>query len=159
MMRSSSSAPSARMPRRCTPGTSGTSRESRGPRWLSGSASRASSLDVEGPCSPSGFLAFVLSISIAISHTSEEQPYFYRTYANSRVCAWHGLLPTSAPAVPRTPQLSRSSNFVDRGWGRAFQTIEASGRSAGVVATRSGVQRHDGGWALPAGLVAFVLSR
>lgn len=50
------------------------------------------------------------------------------------------------------------SKFVDRGWGRAFQTIEASGRSAGVVATRSGVQRHDGGWALPAGLVAFVLS-
>ena len=51
------------------------------------------------------------------------------------------------------------SKFVDRGWGRAFQTIEASGRSAGVVATRSGVQRHDGGWALPAALVAFVLSR
>ncbi len=51
------------------------------------------------------------------------------------------------------------SKFVDRGWGRAFQTIEASGRSAGVVATRSGVQRHDGGWALPAGFVAFVLSR
>lgn len=50
------------------------------------------------------------------------------------------------------------SKFVDRGWGRAFQTIEASGRSAGVVATRSGVQRHDGGWALPAGLVAFLLS-
>ena len=51
------------------------------------------------------------------------------------------------------------SKFVDRGWGRAFQTIEASGRSAGVVATRSGVQQHDGGWALPAGFVAFVLSR
>jgi len=49
------------------------------------------------------------------------------------------------------------SKFVDRGWGRAFQTIEASGRSAGVVATRSGLQRHDGGWALPAGLVAFLL--
>ena len=51
------------------------------------------------------------------------------------------------------------SKFVDRGWGRAFQTIEESGRSAGVVATRSGVQRHDGGWALPAGFVAFVLRR
>jgi predicted AAA+ superfamily ATPase len=49
------------------------------------------------------------------------------------------------------------SKFVDRGWGRAFQTIEASGRSAGVVATRSGLRRHDGGWALPAGLIAFLL--
>ncbi|MFO8175076.1 MAG: hypothetical protein R6T96_12385, partial [Longimicrobiales bacterium] len=39
------------------------------------------------------------------------------------------------------------SKFVDRGWGRAFQTIEASGRSSGVVATRSGLKRHDGGWA------------
>lgn len=51
------------------------------------------------------------------------------------------------------------SKFVDRGWGRAFQTIEASGKSPGVVATRSGLNRHDGGWALPAGLVAFLLSR
>lgn len=51
------------------------------------------------------------------------------------------------------------SKFVDRGWGRAFQTIEASGRSSGVVATRSGLKRHDGGWALPAGLLAFLLSR
>lgn len=51
------------------------------------------------------------------------------------------------------------SKFVDRSWGRAFQTIEASGRSAGIVATRSGVQRHDGGWALPAGLVAFLLNK
>lgn len=49
------------------------------------------------------------------------------------------------------------SKFVDRGWGRALQTIEASGRSAGVVATRSGLQRHDGGWALPAGLIAFLV--
>jgi predicted AAA+ superfamily ATPase len=51
------------------------------------------------------------------------------------------------------------SKFVDRGWGRAFQTIEASGRKNGVVATRSGLKRHGGGWALPAGLVAFLLSR
>lgn len=51
------------------------------------------------------------------------------------------------------------SKFVDRGWGRAFQTIEASGKSPGVVATRSGLNRHEGGWALPAGLVAFLLSR
>ena len=51
------------------------------------------------------------------------------------------------------------SKFVDRGWGRAFQTIGASGRSTGVVATRSGLKRHEGGWALPAGLVAFLLSR
>jgi uncharacterized protein len=49
------------------------------------------------------------------------------------------------------------SKFVDRGWGRAFQTIEASGRGMGVVATRSGTRKHDGGWALPAGLVAFLL--
>lgn len=49
------------------------------------------------------------------------------------------------------------SKFIDRGWGRAFQTVEASGRSTGIVATRSGLQRHDGGWALPAGLVAYLL--
>lgn len=47
--------------------------------------------------------------------------------------------------------------FVDRRWGRAFQTIEASGRRTGIVATRSGTQEHEGGWALPAGLVAFLL--
>lgn len=51
------------------------------------------------------------------------------------------------------------SKFVDRGWGRAFQTIEASGRRTGIVATRSGTRKHDGGWALPAGLVAFLLGR
>jgi hypothetical protein len=51
------------------------------------------------------------------------------------------------------------SKLVDRGWGRAFQTIEASGWSAGIVATRSGTQQHDGGWALPAALVAFLLGR
>ena len=49
------------------------------------------------------------------------------------------------------------SRFVDHGWGRAFQTIEASGRSTGLVATHSGLRRHDGGWALPAGLLAFLL--
>lgn len=57
------------------------------------------------------------------------------------------------------PATCVESKFVDRAWGRAFQTIEASGRSAGVVATRSGLKRHDAGWALPAGLVAFLLSR
>jgi uncharacterized protein len=51
------------------------------------------------------------------------------------------------------------SKFVDRGWGRAFQTIEASGRNPGTVATRSGLNRHVGGWALPAGFVAFLLTR
>jgi len=51
------------------------------------------------------------------------------------------------------------SKFVDRKWGRAFQTIEASGKIPGVVATRSGLNRHEAGWALPAGLVAFLLSR
>ncbi len=49
------------------------------------------------------------------------------------------------------------SRFVDRAWGRAFQTIGASGRRTGIVATRSGLRRHEGGWALPAGLVAFLL--
>lgn len=49
------------------------------------------------------------------------------------------------------------SRFVDRSWGRAFQTIEASGRRTGIVATRSGTRRHDGGWALPAGLVAYLI--
>lgn len=57
------------------------------------------------------------------------------------------------------PATCVESKFVDRSWARAFQTIEASGRSTGVVATRSGMQRHDGGWALPAGLVAFLLAR
>ncbi len=59
-----------------------------------------------------------------------------------------------------SPDFSRScveSKFVDRNWGRAFQTIEASGRTTGIVATRSGLARHDGGWALPAGFVAFLL--
>jgi predicted AAA+ superfamily ATPase len=51
------------------------------------------------------------------------------------------------------------SKFVDRGWGRAFQTIAASGKSPGVVATRSGLNRHAAGWALPAGLTAFLLAR
>jgi uncharacterized protein len=49
------------------------------------------------------------------------------------------------------------SKFVDRAWGRAFQTIEASGRRTGIVATRSGTRRHEGGWALPAALVAYLL--
>lgn len=51
------------------------------------------------------------------------------------------------------------SKFVDRGWGRAFQTIEASGRTHGLVATRSGLQQHRGGWALPAGFIAFLLAK
>lgn len=49
------------------------------------------------------------------------------------------------------------SRFVNRSWGRAFQTIEASGRRTGIVATRSGTKTHDGGWALPAGLVAYLI--
>ena len=56
------------------------------------------------------------------------------------------------------PAACVESKYVDHGWARAFQTIEASGRSMGIVATRSGSQRHDGGWALPAALVAFLLS-
>ncbi len=49
------------------------------------------------------------------------------------------------------------SKYVDSGWGRAFQTIEAAGYKSGVVATRSGINEHDAGWALPAGLVVFLL--
>jgi predicted AAA+ superfamily ATPase len=58
-----------------------------------------------------------------------------------------------------SPSFSSScveSKFVDRGWGRAFQTIGASGRTSGIVATRSGAREHNCGWALPAGLVAFL---
>ncbi|HUF29802.1 MAG TPA: AAA family ATPase [Gemmatimonadaceae bacterium] len=55
-------------------------------------------------------------------------------------------------------QTCLESKFVDRAWGRAFQTIAASGKSPGVVATRSGLNRHEGGWALPAGLIAFLLT-
>lgn len=49
------------------------------------------------------------------------------------------------------------SKFVNRSWGRAFQTIESSPFSRGIVATRSGLARHDGGWAIPAGLLAVLL--
>jgi len=49
------------------------------------------------------------------------------------------------------------SKFVNRRWGRSFQTVEASGRRTGIVATRSGTEEHDRGWALPAGLVAYLL--
>lgn len=58
---------------------------------------------------------------------------------------------------PDFPDLCIESKFVDRGWGRAFQTIEASGRSTGLVATRSGIDRHDGGWALPVGLLVHLV--
>lgn len=60
---------------------------------------------------------------------------------------------------PSFPHACVESKFVDRGWGRTFQTIEASGRRTGIVATRSGTQKHEGGWALPAGLVVFLLGR
>ena len=49
------------------------------------------------------------------------------------------------------------SRFVDRGWGRAFQTIAASGFATGMVATRSGLRRHEIGWALPAGVLGYLL--
>ena len=58
---------------------------------------------------------------------------------------------------PVFAQTCVESKFVNRGWGRAFQTIAASGRRTGIVATRSGTRRHEGGWALPAGLVAYLL--
>lgn len=58
---------------------------------------------------------------------------------------------------PVFAQTCVESKFVNRGWGRAFQTIAASGRRTGIVATRSGTRKHEGGWALPAGLVAYLL--
>jgi predicted AAA+ superfamily ATPase len=58
---------------------------------------------------------------------------------------------------PAFAQTCVESKYVNRAWGRAFQTIEASGRRTGIVATRSGLSRNDGGWALPAGVVAFLL--
>lgn len=58
---------------------------------------------------------------------------------------------------PDVPNACIESRYVDRGWGRAFQTIEASGRSVGLVATRSGLERRDGGWALPAGALVYLL--
>lgn len=58
---------------------------------------------------------------------------------------------------PDVPDACVESKYVNRGWGRAFQTIEASGRSVGFVATRSGLERRDGGWALPAGVLVYLL--
>jgi hypothetical protein len=49
------------------------------------------------------------------------------------------------------------SKYADRGWGRAFQTIESSPYHRGLVATRSGLQGNDNGWAVPAGLLALML--
>lgn len=58
---------------------------------------------------------------------------------------------------PAFPDTCFESKFVDSGWGRAFQTIGASGFGSGLVVTRSGVKRHGDGWALPAGLIAHAL--
>jgi hypothetical protein len=55
------------------------------------------------------------------------------------------------------PATCVESKFVDRAWGKSFQTVRASGRSTGIVATRSGFRRHEGGWAVPAGLLAYLL--
>lgn len=74
-------------------------------------------------------------------------------YYRSRTGAEVDFVSASFPAT------CIESKFVDRAWGRAFQTIEASGRPTGIVATRSGTQQHAGGWALPAGFVVFLLSR
>lgn len=49
------------------------------------------------------------------------------------------------------------SKYVDSGWGHAFLTIAASGRSSGFVATRSGLREHDDGWALPTALLVYLL--
>lgn len=58
---------------------------------------------------------------------------------------------------PEFPTTCVESKFVDSGWGRAFQTIEASGFATGLVATRSGISRHDAGWALPAAVLTYLL--
>lgn len=49
------------------------------------------------------------------------------------------------------------SRYVDDRWGRAFVTIAASGRSSGIVATRSGLRAHEAGWAFPAGVLAYLV--
>lgn len=49
------------------------------------------------------------------------------------------------------------SRYVDDRWGHAFKSIAASGRSSGIVATRSGLQEHRDGWAIPAGVLAYLL--
>lgn len=58
---------------------------------------------------------------------------------------------------PDFPNTCFESKFVDRRWGRAFQTIGASNFTSGIVATRSGVRRHDDGWAMPASLLVYLL--
>lgn len=58
---------------------------------------------------------------------------------------------------PSFAEVCVESKSVDTGWGRAFQTIAASDSRTGIVATRSGVQRHDDGWATPAGLLAYLI--
>lgn len=49
------------------------------------------------------------------------------------------------------------SKYVDDRWGHAFKAIAASGRSVGIVATRSGARAHEDGWTLPAGVVTYLL--
>lgn len=49
------------------------------------------------------------------------------------------------------------SKYVDDRWGQAFNTIAASGQSPGFVVTRSGLQTHDDGWAVPAGVFVYLI--
>lgn len=58
---------------------------------------------------------------------------------------------------PDVPNACIESKYVDSGWGRVLQTIEASGRSIGLVATRSGLEQWDGGWALPTGVLVYLV--
>lgn len=49
------------------------------------------------------------------------------------------------------------SKYVDDRWGQAFKTVAASGQSPGFVVTRSGLQKHDDGWAIPAGVFVHLI--
>lgn len=49
------------------------------------------------------------------------------------------------------------SKYVDDRWGHAFKTVAASGQSPGFVVTRSGLQEHDDGWAIPAGAFVYLI--
>lgn len=49
------------------------------------------------------------------------------------------------------------SKYVDDRWGHAFRTVASSGRSPGFVVTRSGLQDHEDGWAVPAGVFVYLI--
>lgn len=84
------------------------------------------------------------SLGAALSH---DQLFYYRSSTGAEIdfvaAAFDGVC--------------FESKYTDGSWGRAFQTIEASPYKLGVVATRSGTEKHRAGWALPAPLLAVIL--